>query len=192
MIFTDWTFFVFFGVVSLVHWFIPSNLWRKVWLLASRIVFYAAWDSAFSSASCFLVIFNTYAVTLLGPGQIESGAGLGRRGILAAGIVVSLGVLGFFKYFNFFVARSRSALGLHAAAPRSFFPVGLCFYTFQSISHTIDSYRRRRANPQSSSMPRSTCVFSAARRRPDRRATDLLPQFETARSFAAASTRGIS
>ena len=101
-------FCLFFNRVPdlLVH---PVEFWRKVWLLTCSMVFYAAWDWRFLGL-VFLVIINTYTVTLL-VHRTEQPAW--RQRILTVGIVVSLSVLGFFKYYNFFVDlpcsdRSRS------------------------------------------------------------------------------------
>src|ERR1700686_4549431 len=108
MIFTDWTFFVFFAIVSLGYWNIPSNDWRKIWLLAASCVFYAAWDWRFLGLVLF-VILNTYAVTL----QLMKEFGDRRRRlILTTGIAISLAVLGFFKYFNFFADTLTAVFGV--------------------------------------------------------------------------------
>jgi len=76
MIFTDGLFFIFFTVAFTVYWLVGSNIWRKIWLLACSMVFYAAWDWRFLGL-IFLVIINTYVVTLLIAATKEIGAAEG-------------------------------------------------------------------------------------------------------------------
>ena len=99
MIFTEAKFFVFFAVAFVVYWSIPSNKWRKIWLLAGSVFFYASWDWRFLGL-VFFVIANTYATTLVLASLRDP---LWRHRMLVSGITLSLSVLGFFKYYNFFI-----------------------------------------------------------------------------------------
>ena len=99
MIFTEAKFFVFFAVAFVVYWSIPSNEWRKIWLLAGSVFFYASWDWRFLSL-VFFVIANTYATTLVLASLRDP---LWRHRMLVSGITLSLSVLGVFKYYNFFI-----------------------------------------------------------------------------------------
>ena len=116
----------------------PSNGARKVWLLACSVVFYAMWGWRFVGL-VLSVIANTYIVTL----AIAHQRRLGRSGrlILTAGVSISLGVLGLFKYYNFFVATLGRMISIDATIAGIILPVGISFYTFQSMSYTIDVYR---------------------------------------------------
>jgi alginate O-acetyltransferase complex protein AlgI len=138
MLFTDWKFLVFFGVVLAAYWALPWNAARKALLLIASAFFYAMWDWRFL-ALVALVIVNTYVVTRL----LERPAPESRnpRAVLTAGIVISLGVLGFFKYFNFFVDTLSGLVGGSHFALSVLLPVGISFYTFHSISYMIDTYR---------------------------------------------------
>jgi alginate O-acetyltransferase complex protein AlgI len=182
MIFTDWKFFVFFAVVFAVYWAIRSNLWQKLWLLACSAVFYASWDWRFLGL-VLLVIVNTYAVTLLVDG---AKAERRRKTILTLGIVVSLGVLGLFKYYNFFVDNLQQLLPIRPRIASLILPVGISFYTFHSLSYMIDTYRRRIV-PTKSMVDVALYIlfFPQLVAGPIVRATDLLPQMVQARSYRA-------
>ncbi|MBV8564758.1 MAG: MBOAT family protein [Methylobacteriaceae bacterium] len=182
MIFTEGKFFVFFAVAFGVYWTIRSNLWRKLWLLACSIAFYAAWDWRFLGL-VLLVIVNTYAVTLL---TVRMPSPSGRRAVLAAGIVVSLSVLGLFKYYNFFVASLSQIIALDARIEGLILPIGISFYTFHSLSYMIDVYRSRIV-PTRSFIDVSLYIlfFPQLVAGPIVRATDLLPQLRNLRAFTA-------
>jgi alginate O-acetyltransferase complex protein AlgI len=186
MIFTDWTFFVFFAVVFLVYWDIPSNDWRKIWLLAASCVFYAAWDWRFLSL-VLLVIVNTYVVTLALARKADDRH---RRAILTAGIVVSLGVLGFFKYFNFFADTIGSVFGVRRTIVDILLPVGISFYTFHSLSYMIDTYRRKIVPTRDFvDVALYILFFPQLVAGPIVRATDLLPQMRELRSLGGLDAR---
>jgi alginate O-acetyltransferase complex protein AlgI len=112
-----------------------------------------------------------------------------RRNWLLLSLCTNLGILAFFKYFNFFVGSATAlldAIGLHAHAPSLaiILPVGLSFYTFQAISRTIDSYQRR-YEPQYSIVNYAAfhAFFPQLVAGPIERAGHLMPQFETVRPF---------
>lgn len=144
MIFTELRFLFFFLLVFVVHWVLPGRRGRQAWLLAASYVFYGAWDVRFLG----LIVLST-AVDF-GVGRwLEHEQRPGRRR-LAAGLSVAanLGLLGWFKYAGFLaesLAELLAWLGLPASVPvlRVVLPVGISFYTFQTLSYTIDVYRRR-------------------------------------------------
>ena len=182
MIFTDWIFFVFFAVAFSVYWVIPDNRTRKLWLLACSAVFYAAWDWRFLGL-VLLVIINTYATTLL---VHRTDSQTSRRRILTLGIVVSLSVLGFFKYYNFFVDSLAEIVPLDLTIRQILLPIGISFYTFHSLSYMIDTYRRKIVPTRNFvDVALYILFFPQLVAGPIVRATDLLPQMREARSFAA-------
>jgi alginate O-acetyltransferase complex protein AlgI len=136
VLFTDWKFFVFFAVVLAVYWPLRSNALRKCLLLIASAFFYAMWDWRFLGLVA-LVIVNTYIVTLL---VVRVQGQTAQCGVLPAGIAVSLAVLGFFKYWNFFADTVSGLLGGHFTLS-ILLPVGISFYTFHAMSYMIDSYR---------------------------------------------------
>ncbi len=144
MIFTELRFFAFFALVFVVTWGLESNRSRKLWLLVASYAFYSAWDWRFLS----LILVSTlvdYAVGLaLGAQQRQSR----RRLLLGASLAVNLGLLATFKYAGFFIQSAEELLAwLGLETSRSsleiVLPVGISFYTFQTLSYTIDIYRRQ-------------------------------------------------
>ncbi len=142
MLFNSWLFVVFFllfyaGYVLLMKRHRAQNLW----LLAASYIFYGKWDYRF----LFLLLLSTvidYVCSLL----IDRSTGTKRRGFLVASLASNLTILGFFKYYNFFAesfATLTAAFGWHVDPMllHVVLPVGVSFYTFQSMSYTIDVYR---------------------------------------------------
>ena len=142
MIFNSLTFVAFFLVVYALYRVLPHRR-QNVLLLLASYVFYAAWDWRFLG----LLVGSTVVDFLVGRylGREESGR---RRHIaLAASLAFNLGMLGFFKYFNFFagsLATLLQAFGWRAdfATLNVVLPIGISFYTFMTISYVIDVYRK--------------------------------------------------
>lgn len=142
MIFSQLEFFIFFAVVLLGLCFMRSNTPRKVWLLAASYYFYAYWDWRFLS----LILISTAVDYAIGLGLKNHEDKRIRRALLIISLCVNLGILGFFKYFNFFIESAQPLLqgmGLHVGTLNIILPVGISFYTFQTLSYSIDVYRRR-------------------------------------------------
>ena len=142
MLFVEGRFLFFFLVTFLVHWGLPRNRPRKLWLLACSYVFYGAWDWRF----LFLILASTVIDFAVGLGLTRPSRPSGRRLWLAASLVANLSILGFFKYAGFFVSEGAellSAIGLPCSIPTLsiILPVGISFFTFQTMSYTIDVYR---------------------------------------------------
>ena len=168
----------------------PARRWvpdvRQVWLLAASYVFYAAFDWRFA----FLLLFTTvvdYGVGLR-LDALPDGSRRARRLTLLVSLAVNLGVLGFFKYFDFFVDQGVELLtqiGLEPATPalRILLPYGISFYTFQSMGYTIDVYRREiRACRDPLDFATFVAFFPQLVAGPISRAKNLLPQIQADRS----------
>jgi len=117
---------------------------RHLMLLAASALFYAAWNMRYLG----LILFSTLVDYVIGGAIHRSTDQRRRRVLLGASITVNLGVLGLFKYYGFFVENLAALLdtvGLHTSLPmlHLLLPVGISFYTFQSMSYTIDIYRGR-------------------------------------------------
>ncbi len=132
-----------------LYWLMPSRGARQTVLLAASYVFYGYWDWRF----CGLLLASTLVDYVAGR-QIEAASERStKRAWLAASLAVNLGALGFFKYWDFFADSTNRlllALGWQASAPLFdvALPVGISFYTFQSLSYTVDVFRgRTRATP---------------------------------------------
>ncbi len=143
MIFTTPAFVLFF---LLFFWLYPNTRGqpRKYLLLGASYLFYASWSAPFLLLLIGSTALDFTLARLLGRSE-DPGR---RRLLLAISIVGNLGVLAFFKYYNFFAesaAAGLHALGLAVSAPTLaiVLPIGISFYTFQTLSYTIDVYRRR-------------------------------------------------
>ncbi len=142
MLFVELRFFLFFAVVLTLYWKLGRNEHRKWLLLAASYFFYGSWDWRFA-AMLFVLSFADYLFAR----RIEDSEDLRtRRRYVAASVGMNLSVLGFFKYFNFFIDSAMALgrvfgleLGRHELS--IVLPVGISFFTFQSLSYTIDVYR---------------------------------------------------
>ena len=141
MLFTSIQFAVFFSVVYALY-LLFNHRWQNRMLLVASYVFYSAWDWRFLS----LIIISTVIDYFCGL-KISASRDRSRRKIfLFFSVFSNLSILGFFKYFNFFAANLQELLGSFGLSIQPRFlsiilPVGISFYTFQTMSYTIDIYR---------------------------------------------------
>jgi len=191
MLFVEFRFFFFFAFVFLVYWTLRNNTARKVFLLLASYFFYACWDWRF----LFLLIGSTtldYTIgRLLGHMQDRRK----RQGLVAMSLCVNLGLLGFFKYCNFFIGSASTMLawlGIPASLHtlHIILPVGLSFYTFQSMSYTLEIYRGH-LEPVRKPLDLAFFVafFPQLVAGPIVRATTFLPQVHEARQLAYVAFR---
>ena len=144
MIFTEARYFVLFGLCFTLYWAMSGHRSRKLLLLGASAVFYGVWSLGFLGVM-YLSLTVDFALGL----QIaETTSDRPRRLWLALSCAVNLGLLGFFKYCNFFIENAAAFLQLlgftpHPSTLAIVLPVGISFYTFQSLSYTIDVYRRQ-------------------------------------------------
>lgn len=142
MLFNTLHFAVFFAVV-LVAYFLLSHRKQNILLLVASYFFYACWDWRFLS----LIFISTAVDFYVGAALERCTDDRRRKTILSWSIIFNLGFLGIFKYFNFFSAGLSTLLHsigfeAHTATLAVAIPVGISFYTFQSMSYAIDIYRR--------------------------------------------------
>lgn len=188
MLFNSSVFLVFFAVVFAAYWLLHRDHRRQnALLLVASYVFYAGWDWRF----CSLLALSTAIDFSVGRGLHRTEDPKRRRALLLISIVANLGFLGLFKYFNFFAesfAELLSVVGF-AVDPislRIVLPLGISFYTFQTLSYTIDVYRRH-LEP-SDNLPEFAlfvAFFPQLVAGPIERATRLLPQIAAPRTLAA-------
>ncbi|HEY8037326.1 MAG TPA: MBOAT family protein [Methylobacter sp.] len=179
MIFTSFEFVLFFAAVLLIRSCLRDFSLEKWFLLIASYLFYMSW-----SVPCALLILFTSLIDYfvgIGLSRIENQSK--RKLLLIVSIVVNLGVLGFFKYTNFLmenVGWGLNALGFDVQHQHYdiLLPVGISFFTFQSMTYTIETYRR---NIPASHSLRDFLLFVAFFPQllagPINRAADLLPQF---------------
>ncbi len=145
MLFNSYEFlFVFLPVVLLGWWGLRPPPLRLAFLTASSYVFYAWWDWRFLP----LMIASTTVDYVAGRALVRLDDGARRRGVLVAALAANLAMLGYFKYAGFFLDSLDGlggALGLGRPFPELgvVLPIGISFYTFNSMSYTIDIYRRQ-------------------------------------------------
>jgi alginate O-acetyltransferase complex protein AlgI len=179
VLFNSLTFVVFFAVVLAVHHLPLAWRVKKLNLLLASYLFYAAWNPPF-----VLLLWLSTVVDFIAARQIAGSTRIGvRRLWLVISMLTNLGLLGFFKYGGFFLenfsaAASAYGFSYHPAAPSIILPVGISFYTFQTMSYTIDVFRRN-TPPAKSFLDFALFVtfFPQLVAGPIVRATQLLPQF---------------
>lgn len=187
MLFNSIDFAIFLPIVFILYWFVfQKNLkGQNVLIVIASYVFYAWWDWRF----LFLIVFSTlvdYTVGLLLPKQKGRNK---RLALLWVSIVVNIGFLGFFKYYNFFLENFITAFSffgnnIQANSLHIILPVGISFYTFQTLSYTIDVYREKMPPTRDFvAFAAFISFFPQLVAGPIERATNLLPQFYKKRKF---------
>ena len=187
MFFNSLDFAIFLPLVFLLYWFIAQkNLKSQNALIVfSSYVFYGWWDWRFLS----LILFSTIVDYAIGQRLRNEEHQSKRKVLLWTSIIVNLGFLGFFKYYNFFLenfvdAFSLFGMQINANSLNVILPVGISFYTFQTLSYTIDVYRKKLEPTQDFiAFSAFVCFFPQLVAGPIERATNLLPQFYKKRTF---------
>ena len=187
MLFNSVGFAIFLPVVFLLYWFVFNKhlRYQNILLLASSYFFYATWDWRF----LFLLMFSTLLDYYTGR-RMSDAATLGAKKFwFWLSIIVNLGFLGIFKYYNFFAdsfSQLVRSIGFHAnpAYINIILPVGISFYTFHGLSYVIDIYKNK-IPAERSFVDYAVFVsfFPLLVAGPIERATHLLPQIKVPRTF---------
>ncbi|HEA22213.1 MAG TPA: MBOAT family protein [Pricia antarctica] len=187
MLFNSLDFAIFLPIVFLIYWFVvQKNIKAQNFLIVvASYFFYGWWDWRFLS----LILFSTLIDYAIGRALLNEDSPKRRKTYLWISIVVNLGFLGFFKYYNFFLDNFVSAFSffgmeINANSLNILLPVGISFYTFQTLSYTIDVYRQK-LEPTKDFIAFAAFVsfFPQLVAGPIERATHLLPQFYRKRTF---------
>ena len=188
MIFHSLDFAAFFLAACGIYWMLPHR-WQNVFLIGAGCFFYGYIHPWF-----LLPLVFSATIDYISAIQMERRPAQ-KRTFLLLSLISNLGLLGFFKYFNFFVdnaGAAASALGLDFSRPalQIILPVGISFYTFQALSYTIDVYRGR-IPARRSYLTLATFVtfFPPLVAGPIERASHLMPQIEQRRRFDAVMAR---
>ena len=186
MLFNSLDFAIYLPVVFLLYWFVTKSLRaQNLLIVGASYVFYGWWDYRFLA----LILFSTLVDYAIGRSLMYAVRPARRKALLWTSILVNLGFLGFFKYFNFFLTSFVDAFSLFgrtvpATSLDIILPVGISFYTFQTLSYTIDVYRRKLdATTDFVSFAAFVSFFPQLVAGPIERATHLLPQFYRSRTF---------
>ena len=187
MLFNSLDFAVFLPIVFALYWFVTNHNLKlqNALIVAASYVFYGWWDWRFLS----LIIFSTLVDYSIGRRLKNEEKHSTRKILLWTSIIVNLGFLGFFKYYNFFLDNFIAAFSFFGQEiqPNTLniiLPVGISFYTFQTLSYTIDVYKKK-LEPTEDFIAFSAfvCFFPQLVAGPIERATNLLPQFYKKRTF---------
>ncbi len=187
MLFHSIEFAFFLPIVFILYWFVTNKKIKvqNTLLLIVSYIFYGWWDWRFLS----LIAFSSFVDFFVGVKLKHTQNDKQRKLLLLISIIVNLGFLGFFKYFNFFAENFSQAFTLlgqpiSVARLNIVLPVGISFYTFQTLSYSIDVYRRK-LEPTTDIIAFFAFVsfFPQLVAGPIERATNLLPQFYKKREF---------
>lgn len=187
MLFNSLAFALFLPVVFLLYWFVFNKSVRRqnILVLLASYYFYGSWDWRFLS----LIFLSSILDYIVGHKIYGTEDEKKRKRLLIVSIVFNLGMLGFFKYYNFFVDSfialfSTVGIQLTKGTLEVLLPVGISFYTFQTLSYTIDIYRRKLAPTKDPvAFFAFVAFFPQLVAGPIERAIDLLPQFHRERKF---------
>lgn len=182
MVFNSIAFILFLPITFLLYWFVVGrNLkLQNAFVVAASYLFYGWWDWRF----LLLIALTTFCSYYSGL-AIEKFTQK-RKIILWSNVLLNLGILGLFKYYNFFVENLEALLGINldAITLNLILPVGISFYTFQALSYTIDVYRGKiEATRDVAAFFAFIAFFPQLVAGPIERATNLLPQFLAKRRF---------
>ncbi len=187
MLFNSIDFAIFLPIVFTLYWFVTQkNLkFQNLLLVFSSYIFYGWWDWRF----LFLILFTSCSDFLISNSLYNREKQWQRKILLILSIFIDFGILGFFKYYNFFQENFVTVFKffgqeIHGNSLNIILPVGISFYTFQSLSYTLDVYNRK-IIPSDSLIDFLAFVsfFPQLVAGPIERATNLLPQFKSQRNF---------
>ncbi len=187
MLFNSIDFAIFLPIIFILYWFVTNKSLRlqNLLIVIASYIFYGWWDWRFLS----LILFSTIVDYFIGISLSKQENLTKRKMLLWTSVLVNLGFLGFFKYYNFFLDNFITAFSffgteINANSLNIILPVGISFYTFQTLSYTIDVYKRK-LEPTKNFIAFSAFVsfFPQLVAGPIERATNLLPQFYTKRHF---------
>jgi len=187
MLFNSLDFAVFLPIIFILYWFVFNKKikYQNALIVVASYVFYGWWDWRF----LFLILFSTLVDYGVGISLSKNEDATKRKLLLWLSIIVNLGFLGFFKYYNFFLdnfIEAFSFLGrnIQPNTLNIILPVGISFYTFQTLSYTIDVYKRQ-LEPTKNFISFAAFVsfFPQLVAGPIERASNLLPQFYVKRDF---------
>ncbi len=187
MLFNSIEYLIFLPLVFIIYWALNGDLKKQnILLLLSSYVFYAWWDWRFLS----LIVYSSLIDYIAGQRIEQAKNQKVRKRWLLLSLISNLGLLAIFKYYNFFAdsfAGAMSTLGWQVddLTLNIILPVGISFYTFQTLSYTLDIYRKDfKATKDWVSFFTYVSFFPQLVAGPIERASNLLPQVESKRSFS--------
>lgn len=188
MFFNSLDFAIFLPIVFSLYWLINNKSLKlqNLLIVFASYIFYGWWDWRFLA----LILFSTFTDFLTGILIAKENNHSKRKLFLTISIIINISFLGFFKYYNFFIDNfiagfSFVGMQFNPSHLNIILPVGISFYTFQTMSYSIDIYKRK-LEPTKDFIVFSAFVsfFPGLVAGPIERAVNLLPQFKTERSFS--------
>ena len=191
MLFNSFEFLIFLPIVFLLYWFVfdyamrgckRQLLLQNLLIVVASYIFYGWWDWRF----LILIAITTVLSFLSGLGIEKAPTQRGKKAIMIANLVANLGILGVYKYYDFFATQFAQLFGIQSdfLLLHLILPVGISFYTFQALSYSIDVYRKQiEPTHDIVSFTAFLSFFPQLVAGPIERATNLLPQFQRKRTF---------
>ncbi len=191
MLFNSFEFALFLPIVFLLYWFVfdyamrkckRQLLWQNLLIVVASYIFYGWWDWRF----LILIAITTILSFLSGIGIEKAPTKRGKKAVMIANVVVNLGILGVYKYYDFFAREFAELFGIESdfLLLHLILPVGISFYTFQALSYSIDVYRKQIAPCHDIvAFTAFLSFFPQLVAGPIERATNLLPQFQKKRTL---------
>ncbi len=191
MLFNSFEFAIFLPIVFLLYWFVfdyalskckHQLLLQNLFIVVASYIFYGWWDWRF----LILIAITTILSFLSGIGIEKAPTQRGKKAVMIANIIVNLGILGVYKYYDFFAREFAALFGIESdfLLLHLILPVGISFYTFQALSYSIDVYRKQLAPTHDIvAFTAFLSFFPQLVAGPIERATNLLPQFQKKRTF---------
>lgn len=188
MLFNSFEFLIFLPAVFLLYWFVfRQRQLQNLFIVCASYVFYGWWDWRFLLLIAFTSLCSFFSGLAIEHYQAQRTM---QKAVSAANIVLNIGILGVFKYYNFFVENLQQLLvttlgyQLDFATMNIILPVGISFYTFQALSYSIDVYQKKLpATRDIVEFFAYISFFPQLVAGPIERATNLLPQFQRDRRF---------
>ena len=191
MLFNSFEYLIFLPIVFLLYWFVfdyaiskckHQLLLQNLFVVIASYIFYGWWDWRF----LILIAITTVLSFLSGIGIEKAPTQRGKKAVMIANIIVNLGILGVYKYYDFFAREFAELFGIESdfLLLHLILPVGISFYTFQALSYSIDVYRKQ-IEPCHDIVAFTAFLsfFPQLVAGPIERATNLLPQFQKKRTF---------
>ena len=191
MLFNSFEYLLFLPIVFLLYWFVfdyalrsckHQLLWQNLFVVIASYIFYGWWDWRF----LILIAITTILSFLGGFGIERAPTQRGKKAVMVANIIVNLGILGIYKYYDFFAREFAELFGIESdfLLLHLILPVGISFYTFQALSYSIDVYRKQiQPSHDIVAFTAFLSFFPQLVAGPIERATNLLPQFQRKRHF---------
>ncbi|MFD1016100.1 MBOAT family O-acyltransferase [Winogradskyella rapida] len=186
MLFNSIDFAIFLPIVFILYWFVFKSLKsQNVLLLIASYVFYAWWDWRFLG----LIILSTCIDFCIGLAIEKASLKQHKKYLMLLSVLLNLGILGFFKYYNFFIENFNDAFMLFGKAIDLNYlyiilPIGISFYTFQTMSYSIDIYKEKiKPTKDIIAFASFICFFPQLVAGPIERASNFLPQIQKRRIF---------